>query len=56
MEYGQAIPRALRMYSTFGGKKRSKGVILVMVLDNMLLKDILQSALIKIVCHVSDVQ
>lgn len=56
MEYGQAIPRTLRMHNNFGGKKRSKGMILIMVLDNMLLKDILESALIKIVCHVTDVQ
>lgn len=31
-------------------------MILIMVLDNTLLKDILESALIKIVCHVTDVQ
>lgn len=39
------------MHNIFGGG--GKGVILTMVL---LLKDILESALIKIVCHVSDVQ
>lgn len=38
------------------GKKRSKGVILIMVLDNMLLKGILESELIKVVSHVSHLQ
>lgn len=38
------------------GEERSKGVILIMVLDNMLLKDNLELALIKVVCHVSHLQ